>query len=191
MSPRISHRASWAAYMPFTPNNSEQRSHLTCYRGCWHVISRCLFRAYSHHTGIPSRTYSSAPKGLYNLPAFLVHAASLRQGFPHCGIFLAAASRRSLGRISVPMCPSALSGRVPVIASVGLYPADQLMGRRPFPRRSRSSFPSVLPMHRTVSGITLHFCRLSPSGGYVTHALLTSPPLSREASFPFPPDLHA
>ena len=49
LSPGISHQACKTAYMPFTPNNSEQRSQLTCYRGCWHVISRCLFMTYSHH----------------------------------------------------------------------------------------------------------------------------------------------
>ncbi len=163
--------------MPFTPNNSEQRSHLTCYRGCWHVISRCLFSHYSHGRIITYSAFSSCAKGLCNLPAFIVHAASLRQAFAHCGIFLAAASRRSLGRISVPMCPITLSGRIPVIALVGLYPANKLMGRRPFLRRSRSSFPPVLPRYGTLSGITLHFCRLSPSRGYVTHVLLTSPPL--------------
>ena len=108
LSSGISHQTCTTAYMPFTPNNSEQRSHLTCYRGCWHVISRCLFRYYSHRTAIPCSVYSSYPKGLYNLPAFIVHAASLRQTFVHCGIFLAAASRRSLGRISVPMCPFTL-----------------------------------------------------------------------------------
>ena len=108
LSPWISLQACRSAYMPFTPNNSEQRSHLTCYRGCWHVISRCLFMTYSHPGAIPCPGYSSVIKGLYNLPAFIIHAASLRQGFPHCGIFLAAASRRSLGRISVPMCPFTL-----------------------------------------------------------------------------------
>ena len=124
LSPGISHQACTTAYMPFTPNNSEQRSQLTCYRGCWHVISRCLFRRYRHRTRISSRTYSLRPKGLYNLPAFIIHAASLRQGFPHCGIFLAAASRRSLGRISVPMCPFTLSGRIAIVALVGRYPAN-------------------------------------------------------------------
>ncbi len=44
----ISHQACKTAYMPFTPNNSEQRSQLTCYRGCWHVISRLLFITYRH-----------------------------------------------------------------------------------------------------------------------------------------------
>ena len=54
LSPGISHQACKTAYMPFTPNNSEQRSQLTCYRGCWHVISRCLFMTYSHHSAFLS-----------------------------------------------------------------------------------------------------------------------------------------
>ena len=69
----------------------------------------------------PHFTYSSVIKGFYNLPAFIIHAASLRQTFVHCGIFLAAASRRSLGRISVPMCPITLLGRVTIVALVGRY----------------------------------------------------------------------
>ena len=157
LSPGISRQACISAYMPFTPNNSEQRSHLTCYRGCWHVISRCLFVSYSHLRGIPSPFYSSLTKGLYNLPAFIVHAASLRQGFPHCGIFLAAASRRSLGRISVPMCPFTLSGRIPVIALVGLYLTNKLIGRRLFFRRRRSAFPRTAPTRTALSGITPYF----------------------------------
>ncbi len=48
LSPCLSHQTCGSAYMPFTPNNSEQRSQLTCYRGCWHVISRCLFMTYRH-----------------------------------------------------------------------------------------------------------------------------------------------
>ena len=177
LSPGISYQAWRPACMPFTPNNSEQRSHLTCYRGCWHVISRCLFLPYRHHAGISSYTYSSDRKELYNLPAFFVHAASLRQGSPHCGIFLPAASRRSLGRISVPMCPSTLSGRIPVVALVGLYPANQLIGRRPFLLHSIRCFPLTPLFRETLSGITRYFYRLSPSRGYVIHALLTSPPL--------------
>ncbi len=39
----ISHQAYETAYTPFTPNNSEQRSPHTYYRGCWHVIGRGLF----------------------------------------------------------------------------------------------------------------------------------------------------
>ena len=124
LSSCLSHQACITAYMPFTPNNSEQRSQLTCYRGCWHVISRCLFKYYSHLNVISYTNYSSYLKGFYNLPAFIIHAASLRQTFVHCGIFLAAASRRSLGRISVPMCPFTLLGRVAIVVLVGRYPAN-------------------------------------------------------------------
>ena len=49
LSPEFLHQTCLTACVPFTPNNSEQRSQLTCYRGCWHVISRCLFMTYSHH----------------------------------------------------------------------------------------------------------------------------------------------
>ena len=135
LSPGISRQACISAYMPFTPNNSEQRSHLTCYRGCWHVISRCLFVSYSHLRGIPSPFYSSLTKGLYNLPAFIVHAASLRQGSPHCGIFLAAASRRSLDRVSVPVWGIFLSEPLDIVATVGRCPAVKLMSREPIRHR--------------------------------------------------------
>ena len=121
LSPGISHQTCRTAYIPFTPNNSEQRSRLTCYRGCWHVISRLLFKHYRHFTAISCNNPSSCLKELYNLPAFFIHAASLRQTFVHCGIFLAAASRRSLGRISVPMCPFTLLGRITIVALVSLY----------------------------------------------------------------------
>ena len=37
------------AYAPFTPNNSEQRSHPLYYRGCWHRVSRCFFHPYRQY----------------------------------------------------------------------------------------------------------------------------------------------
>jgi hypothetical protein len=123
LSRALSHRTCLAACAPFTPNDSEQRSPPTCYRGCWHVVSRGLFRGSRHRPAIPCGPHSPPRKGLYNLTAFIVHAASLRQAFAHCGRFLAAASRRSLDRVSVPMWPSTLSGRLPIVATVGLHPA--------------------------------------------------------------------
>ena len=42
-------------------------------------------------------------KAVYNLKAFFLHAALLDQGLPHCPKFPTAASRRSLGRVSVPV----------------------------------------------------------------------------------------
>ena len=60
-------------------------------------------------------------KGVYDPKAFFLHAASLRQGFPHCAIFPTAASRRSLGRVSVPMWLIILSDQLPVVALVSHY----------------------------------------------------------------------
>ena len=62
--------------------------------------------------------------GLYNRKAFIAHAASLGQGFPHCQSLSTAASRRSLGRVSVPVWPDTLSGRLPIVPLVGRYPTN-------------------------------------------------------------------
>ena len=56
--------------------------------------------------------------------AYFPHAAWLGQGSPHCPIFLTAASRRSLVRVSVPVWGTVLSDPLPIIASVGRCPAD-------------------------------------------------------------------
>lgn len=107
----------------------------TYYRGCWHVVSRRFFCKY------PQPQQQSWPcsllKGVYNPKAFIPHAASLHQGFPHCAIFPTAASRRSLGRVSVPVWPVALSGRLPVKALVGHHPTNKLIGREPIPHQKK------------------------------------------------------
>ncbi len=69
--------------------------------------------------------------GVYDPKAFVLHAASLRQGFPHCARFLTAASRRSLDRVPVPVWPFTLSGRLPIAALVSRYLTNKLMGRGP------------------------------------------------------------
>ncbi len=66
---------------------------------------------------------------LYNPQAFFTHAALLDQGCPHCPIFPTAASRRSLGRVSVPVWLIILSDQLPIVALVGLYPTNKLIGR--------------------------------------------------------------
>ena len=55
-------------------------------------------------------------RGFYDPKAFITHAASLRQSFLHCAIFLTAASRRTLGRVSVPVWLTILSDQLPVLA---------------------------------------------------------------------------
>ena len=65
---------------------------------------------------------SSLLKVLYNQKAFFTHAAWLDQGCPHCLRFPTAASRRSLGRVSVPVWLIILSDQLQIVAMVGLYP---------------------------------------------------------------------
>ena len=79
--------------------------------------------------GYSPRDHSFLPTGLYDPKAFITHAASLGQGFPHCPIFPTAASRRSRGRVSVPVWLVILSDQLPVFALVGRYPTNKLIGR--------------------------------------------------------------
>ncbi len=76
-----------------------------------------------------SLTVVYTPKGLFP------HAASLRQTFVHCGIFVTAASRRSLGSVSVPMRRINLSVPVPVKALVSHYLTNKLIGHGPLKSR--------------------------------------------------------
>ncbi len=82
---------------------------------------------------------SSLPKGVYNPKTFIPHAASLRQAFAHCAIFLTAASRRSLARVAVPVWLIVLSDQLPVEALVSRYLTNKLIGHEP----SKSAIPSV------------------------------------------------
>ena len=122
-----------------------------------------------------SRRHSSPSKGVYNTKTFVLHAASLDQGCPHCPKFPTAASRRSLGRVSVPVWPDALSGRLPVEALVGHHPTNKLIGRGPIPHHK--SFPPHTMRHEVLSGIRPSFPGLSQSAGQITHVLLTRSPL--------------
>ena len=81
------------------------------------------------------KNHSSRLTELYNPKAVITHAALLRQTFVHCGRFPTAASRRSLGRVSVPMWPFDLSVRLPIVDLVGRYPTNYLIGREPIYQR--------------------------------------------------------
>jgi hypothetical protein len=89
-------------------------------------------------------------KELYNPKAFFTHAALLDQAFAHCPIFPTAASRRSLGRVSVPVWLIILSDQLPIVALVGRYPTNKLIGRgtiqgrpKPFPHRAYAVLAAV------------------------------------------------
>ena len=102
-------------------------------------------------------------KELYNPKAFITHAAWLDQACAHCPIFPTAASRRSLGRVSVPVWPVTLSGRLPVVALVSRYLTNKLIGREPIP--NRRSFPPPTMWRKVVFGIRPDFSVLFRSQG--------------------------
>ena len=129
---------------------------------------------------VPSLSSSHRTK-VYNPKTFILHAALLHQGFPHCAISPTAASRRSLGRVSVPMWPFNLSVRLPIVALVGRYPANWLIGRESISQRIAPLISR--PCGQEIScGISVLFKTLSPSERQVTHVLLTRPPLSNKTS---------
>ena len=107
---------------------------------------------------LPSK--SSHIKAVYNPKAFILHAALLHQAFAHCGKFPTAASRRSLGRVSVPVWLIILSDQLMIVALVSLYLTNKLIIRRPLPKR-RSFAPKRL------CGIRPGFPGLSLTMGYV------------------------
>ena len=133
---------------------------------------------------------SSLLKAVYNPKTFFPHAALLRQAFAHCARFPTAASRRSLGRVSVPVWLIVLSDQLPIVALVGRYPANKLMGRGLIQDRRPK-----LPLVPSPARPALHQALASVSTGYscVLGRLPTCYSPVRRSSTPegaFPLDLH-
>ena len=87
-------------------------------------------------------SFSSLLKVLYNPKAFFTHAVLLHQGFPHCAIFPTAASRRSLGRVSVPVWLIILSDQLRIVALVSRYLTNKLIRRRLLQQREVRRSPA-------------------------------------------------
>ena len=106
-----------------------------------------LADAYSLSTVIPS----SSTKEVYNPWAVFLHAVLLRQAFAHCGKFLTAASRRSLGRVSVPVWLIVLSNQLLIVALVSHYLTNKLIRRELIPRQCKLFYLSAYGDLATVS----------------------------------------
>ena len=140
----------------------------------------------SNRGGIVPSGYSFLLTELYDPKAFITHAALLRQGCPHCAKFLTAASRRSLDRVPVPVWLIILSDQLPIVALVGHYPTNKLMGRGLISLRQLASRGRLSPNRNwSVSGISGSFPPLSRTFGEVIHALLTRAPLYSGTEVPF------
>ena len=97
-------------------------------------------------------SYSSLIKAVYDPKAFVLHAALLHQGFPHCGRFLTAASRRSLDRVSVPVWLIILSDQLTIVDLVSRYLTNYLIVRGPLPKRINPLIRRSYAVLDTVSG---------------------------------------
>ena len=128
---------------------------------------------------------------VYNPKTFFLHAALLGQSFLHCPIFLTAASRRSLDRLSVPMWPFILSDRLLIVALVSRYLANKLMRRELIYHRIAPFTPSRC-LVVVICGISTRFQLLFPCDRQIAHALLTRPPLTWQSASTSPRsfDLH-
>ena len=78
------------------------------------------------------------------------------------------------------MWPFNLSVRLPIVALVGRYLTNQLIGREAILKRI-SPFPPVPFGTVGLCGISSRFQLLSPSLRQVPHALLTRSPLSQKS----------
>ena len=150
------------------------------YRGCWHIVSRGFLVRYRQVIPISWYYLSSLTTEFYIPKNFIIHAALLGQGFPHCRKFPTAASRRSLGRVSVPVWPVTLSGRLRIVALVGRYPTNQLMRHKSIIYQSRSTFHIEFMRSLHLCGLSWRFHQLSPCRCQVTYVLLTRSPLFTE-----------
>src|SRR6185369_14305000 len=114
---------------------------------------------------------------VYTPKGFVLHAASLRHTFVHCGRFVTAAPRRSLGSVSVPMWLAVLSDQLRVVALVSRYLTNKLIRYRLLPECIAAL--RTLPCEKVISsGITCPFGQLSLAPGYISDSLLTRPPLN-------------
>ncbi len=115
---------------------------------------------------------------VYNPKAVFPHAALLRQASAHCARFPTAASRRSLGRVSVPVWLIVLSDQLRIVALVGRYPHQQANAPRAHPRAEAEATISRTTLRSCeLCGISPSFLGLSRSLGQVAHVLPTRSPL--------------
>ena len=137
---------------------------------------------------------SFLPTELYDPKTFITHAALLRQAFAHCAKFPTAASRRSLGRVSVPVWLIILSDQLSVLALVGHYPTNKLMDRGLIFRREASEEVPHFS-HETIEPWSYPaLARVSPGYSKPKGRLPTCySPVRRSTNFPketFALDLH-
>ncbi len=111
---------------PVNPNNARHLC-ITAAAGTELAVASSSGTIKPNHYSWPG--YFSRMTGVYDPRAFILHAASLCQAFAHCKRSSTAASRRSLGSVSVPVWLTILSDQLPVSLGEPL-PHQQADGTR-------------------------------------------------------------
>ena len=111
---------------------------------------------------------------LYNPKAFFTHAALLDQGCPHCPKFPTAASRRSLGRVSVPVWLIVLSDQLLIVALVSFYPTNLLIRHRPLLLREALRSPAfTLRSYAVLANLSTSYPPQQGTFRCITHPFAT------------------
>ena len=92
--------------------------------------------------------------------------------------------------MSVLMWVTTLSGHLPIVALVGHYPTNKLMGAGPILKRI-TALVERTEVLATTCGISSPFGKLSPTSRQVTQLVLTRSPLILRPKPVSPYDLHA
>ena len=154
LSPRFSQRTWQTAYELFTPNNSGQRLRPTCYRGCWHVVSRRFFCRYRHFRFFPAER-GLQPEGRH--PSRGVAASGFRPlcNIPHC----------CLPQESGPCLSPSVAGRPlrPATRHRLGRPSPHQQADRPRAHPQPKNFPPNPMRGKVISGIRPSFPGLSRS----------------------------
>ncbi len=129
LSRGISHLTYQTAYTRFTPSNPNNACTLRITAAAGTELAGASSGGTVKHSRYCSTMHFFPPDRALQ-PEGLLHSRGVAgQGFPHCAIFPTAASRRSLGRVSVPVWLIILSDQLTIAALVGFYPTNKLMVR--------------------------------------------------------------
>ncbi len=148
--------------MRFTPSNSEQRLRPPSYRGCWHGVSRRFLWRYRQSSALFRHSSFFPPDSGLHPERLLPTRGVAASVFRHCAIFPPAASRRSLGRISVPMWRIVLSDPLRVVALVSRYLTNKLIRRDPLIRRELSRRGPLSSFFHAKKRLRAVLARVSP-----------------------------
>ncbi len=172
----MTHRATYAPFTPSNPNNA-CRLCITAAAGTELAVASSSGTIKSPGY-LPGNGFSQMT-GVYDPKAFILHAASLCQAFAHCKRSSTAASRRSLGSVSVPVWLTILSDQLPV--SLGGPLPHQLADGTRAPLQAAGlavpAFNQSIIRQTITSGISPPFGRLSQSWRQIAHVLRTLTPL--------------